>query len=926
MAWPNTPLIIETGLALGADLTADPSTWAYTDITSRTFDRDRESSIVIRRGRQDWATQAEPSSCTLTLDNTNGHFSPRNPLGDYYPDLRRNTPIRVRVNPGTGLDTRFVGHISDLPPRWDPSERHQWVPVTANSSLRRLGQGNDTPLKSALYRAIKQGTQPLAWWPLEDGTDARSAASGLLNGKPLQFSKPELCEPGVPGPGGAASALRITSPLDGTAISAITVATGSVPASSATATSIVIQYRLDDSNQPLDMDQKNGRLYYATGGPTIIEGAFAFQTGGIVAINVNLYDAAGSSIIGAGDGLGVLTDPFDGEWHEVLAILEQNGTGIDGELWYDGELVASDTFASSTIRPPRNIGLFGGDYFDAGTNLIGVFPVDRSHLAVYDTAVAATYTAATGHLGERAGARFTRLGGEEGVPADLAGDDVFGYTMGPQTPTGLLTLWRECEGASAGVLTDRRTGHVGLDLTTSRENQNVALILDYSTGHVSPPLEPTDDDQRTRNDVTVTAANASSARVVIEDGPLGVDAVGRYDTQTTKNLDPTEPDLPLHHAGWETNLGTVDKMRFPTITVNLRRNSSLVADWLALDIGSRIRLTNLPNHISYDDVDLIVEGYTEQISQKNWIITFNCAPYDPYIVGVLAEDDIMLLTAEDTTSTSWRIGSEPPFTKSADRPGDFPVALGINGEEVSATAAVAVGMNFAAGTPAHADNASVVCAWPSHVEGDLLVGFAAIRNTGVGSPNLPAGYTSIYAPTSQRIFGKYATSSAEPNPTVTFSGGAAGDTCSVVPLRLRGLQIDLVNSKEQSNGSAQDVAIPHFVQEGDVQVLLFWWKQDDMTSATPPTGISNELVEATTTTGNDQTLYVAYQNTASDAAPVPAGSSVVTGGAAAVSRATILALRRGVTDLTVERSVNGVVTSHAQLSAFEVHEPMNLAL
>jgi hypothetical protein len=282
-----------------------------------------------------------------------------------------------------------------------------------------------------------------------------------------------------------------------------------------------------------------------------------------------------------------------------------------------------------------------------------------------------------------------------------------------------------------------------------------------------------------------------------------------------------------------------------------------------------------------------------------------------------------MLTAKSTTNTSFRIGSDPPFTTDA---ADFPVALRVDGEVVSATSAVEVARNFAAGTAAHADNASVVCTWPSHAEGDLLVGFAAIRNSGTGTVDLPAGYTSLAEFGNVRIFAKYAASAAEANPTVTFTGGVAGATCSVVPLRLRGLQIDVVNSKTQLNGSAQDVAVPVYVQEGDVQTLLFWWKQDDMTSATPPTGIASELVEATTATGSDQTLYVAYQTATVDATPVPAGSSVVTGGAAAISRAILLTLLRGVSDLTVTRSVNGVVTTHAQLAEVQIDEPLVLAL
>ena len=71
MAWPDTSLVGEVCLELNADLTASPTGYSFaTDITSLTFDRDGDSSIVIRRGRQDEQSQMPPSTCELTVDNT----------------------------------------------------------------------------------------------------------------------------------------------------------------------------------------------------------------------------------------------------------------------------------------------------------------------------------------------------------------------------------------------------------------------------------------------------------------------------------------------------------------------------------------------------------------------------------------------------------------------------------------------------------------------------------------------------------------------------------------------------------------------------------------------------------------------------------------------------------------------------------------
>ena len=43
-----------------------------------------EQQIRIRRGRSDWGQQVDTSSCSFTLDNNDGAFTPRNPSGPYY--------------------------------------------------------------------------------------------------------------------------------------------------------------------------------------------------------------------------------------------------------------------------------------------------------------------------------------------------------------------------------------------------------------------------------------------------------------------------------------------------------------------------------------------------------------------------------------------------------------------------------------------------------------------------------------------------------------------------------------------------------------------------------------------------------------------------------------------------------------------------
>ncbi|MFI0897758.1 hypothetical protein [Streptomyces sp. NPDC020983] len=83
-------------------------TWA--DITDRVYLRDR---IRITRGRQDQGSRVDPGSCSLTLNNKDGRFSPRNPRSPLYGQIGRNTPVRVSAAGGTP----WLGVPADPDPR-----------------------------------------------------------------------------------------------------------------------------------------------------------------------------------------------------------------------------------------------------------------------------------------------------------------------------------------------------------------------------------------------------------------------------------------------------------------------------------------------------------------------------------------------------------------------------------------------------------------------------------------------------------------------------------------------------------------------------------------------------------------------------------------------------------------------------------------
>ena len=79
----------------------------WTDVTSYVLVRD---GISVREGSSSETTkQPDLASCSLTLDNRDGRFSPRNPSGAYYGTLTRNTPLRVSRAIGVRSTYLFTG-------------------------------------------------------------------------------------------------------------------------------------------------------------------------------------------------------------------------------------------------------------------------------------------------------------------------------------------------------------------------------------------------------------------------------------------------------------------------------------------------------------------------------------------------------------------------------------------------------------------------------------------------------------------------------------------------------------------------------------------------------------------------------------------------------------------------------------------------
>lgn len=687
-------------VAWGADLTADPATWVWTDVTPDVY---FQTAVAITLGRADDTSQAQAASCSLTFDNSAGDYTPYNPNSANYPNVRRNLPLRVSVNLGSGATVVFQGYVSSLTPTWNTTASQALVVVTAGGALQRLGQSS-APLRPALNRAITSTSPaPLYYLPLEDNGYTGTVASGLTGGTSAHVVVDDYLGivSAVPqwqnGDFGSVSLPDRVVSIDNGSHLLINHLSG--VSSSAWSVDHVATFGTDNRGQNLDYIPTlymGGTQFPKTEWDIELRprGAGPSDLADLIVFVVQ-SDGSSSSTVLCDVGCNV----FDGLPHHFRVSLAQSGGSVDWTLYVDG-VATSGTVASTTLQPVTSLEF--NPQFVATPGAWAVGKVCVWNTATPSLSASDFYQATTGYTGETPTDRITRLCDEESVPVTVTGTGL--TPMGPQSVIAFVNLLRECEAVDGGVLFDGFDAGLRYTALSSRYNQSAAITIDASAGELAQlpgaTFAPVDDDQRNRNDVTVSRDLGAVARVTEPDGPLGTATIGIYDTSLTVN---TETDDPLvSMAAWQVHLGTVEGLRYPTLPWDFAAVPSKADDWLAAgDLGFRVDVTNIDAKATQhppDDVSLIIEGYQATLSPVQWQVTANCSPNQPYVVGTVGavatfhpwrlDGDASTLSASITsgaTSLSVATSGTPLWVTNASFPVDFVFDIDVGGERMTVT-------------------------------------------------------------------------------------------------------------------------------------------------------------------------------------------------------------------------------------------------
>ena len=684
-------------------------TLGWVDITSYVYYRDSSSFINITRGRPNEAGNAQPQTASFELNNRDGRFSPRNPVGAYYGYIGRNTQVRISRPFNSVRYYRFHGEIPEWPTNADISASDIYIPITAYGQLRRLSQGTP-PSLSAMFRAYTKtnsATNVVAYWPCEDGTGATALASGLSGHTPMQFTgSPTLA---------SSTSFQCSTPLP-TFNGSVWTGTISPPVAW---TDNVLRFLMAI---PSGGDTDNGIIarFFTTG--TVARADLKYNTAFGGELTILGYDGFGGTLF----TLGPYTAPtgtWDGGLYRFGFALRQQGSLVQ----YSFQAIpTSGSFtgsASGTIS--GTVGAVNQVIMNPNGNMVGTAMGHISVQLVWNTLN--DLRAPLQVFNTDSTDRLVRLCGEENVPVQVldgaATSDPRAYgtgfdppcCMGAQLPGTFPALLQQCMDVDAGILFETRD-RAGLAWRPrfSLYNQGTAystgsapvVTLDYASHQLSSSPVPQDDDYYTRNDITVQQIGGTSARQFVDVGPLSVqpppNGVGEYNNSFSLNINsdaflgPGQMTI-ADHAGWRLHLGTIDEPRYPSLSVNLRSShlsTSLIQALLAAEIGDVLQVTNPPAWLPPDAVRQIIQGYSERIGTFEHDIVFNCSPESAYRVA--ASDDTTLSVADTdasvlaagvasgatTLSVATSTAGSPLWSTSS---GDRPFDIVVGGERMTVT-------------------------------------------------------------------------------------------------------------------------------------------------------------------------------------------------------------------------------------------------
>jgi hypothetical protein len=332
------------------------------------------------------------------------------------------------------------------------------------------------------------------------------------------------------------------------------------------------------------------------------------------------------------------TSIFDGAWHHIAVVTTGTGAG-SVSMYIDGVVVGSTITGTTAARPQR---ITVGE--QAGTYTNGRWYGNIGQVEIYTSALSAAriaeHAAATnGYSGDTTDARIARYLGMAGLTSSDWTLDAGQTTVGtyPQAGKSVVQACQDMattEGGGAAFWVRPADGDVRFVNRRYRDSTTPVLTLDALVDLDALVYDPTFDETTLVNESTVSRS-AESGTLSTQTYTDTVSAAaygpasGDVTTYTLSDLDA------LNLAQSQVAGNAQPGFRLDQLAVNLHAStSSKYAALAALEIGSRIRIVNLPRGAApLGTVDLILEGWTEYPSPTSYRWVADTSPADNPPIG-----------------------------------------------------------------------------------------------------------------------------------------------------------------------------------------------------------------------------------------------------------------------------------------------------
>jgi hypothetical protein len=561
-----------------------PTVQVQLDDGTGTFPHDVSAYVLdlsISKGREDQFATVNPSTLSLTFDNTSGLFT----LGTATYDIAINQKIRVKVN----TVARFTGYVIKWPISWVGAPgKMALARITAADELARMGRHT---MRSFLEETILEPV-PRRYWTMGDPAGSLEAAdsSGDVDAAPMTMGGT-----GVPATFGNAvgwatdglTAAELDATDDAYFHGVCVLASGprSVRASILSAPPPAPDYFA----VIVADDATNGPFITIEGIDGHIEGS-----GGTVGPSIN-----------------------DGATHDVVVTCD----GVNARLYLDGALI--DTGASGMPGASTTV--------DAGGSAFGSLTCTLHHVAVYDSVLTADQVASMYAATQGTGPTtdfMESLAVITGAPVGTLDTSLTNAALPNVSGSSAGDVLNSLTAAEGGLAYFDGSGNLRF---VNRNVRPLKLTPDMTISTttselISPDAEIEGDAADVVNFATVKRSAEGAPDITLQ-VPASVTAHGRQPMSETYWVG--TDDEARDRAGWVVYNNDEPRPRIASLKLDaMTASAGEVTSLLTLDLGSRIRLSNLPSQAPSTTVDLHIDGWTETISIDEWSLDLNVTAWE----------------------------------------------------------------------------------------------------------------------------------------------------------------------------------------------------------------------------------------------------------------------------------------------------------